>query len=105
MVRVGQQGEWQGLLLAEPGERRGVVGGDAHHRQAGEGGQAVAEVTCLRRASGGEGRRVGVEQHPPTPQVAQPDPRAVRVEEGEVGRRIAGSQSHARMLAGGASGE
>ena len=84
-------------------ELRRLVGGDPEHVDARvvELGQVVAEVAGLRRAAGGAGGRVEVDDHAPAAEVGQRDGLAVGVGKGEVGGGVTGLQAfgHGSILA------
>ena len=103
LVGVGQQREGEPLLVAELGELRGLVGGDAEHVEACavELGEVVAEVAGLLGAAGGARGRVEVDDHAAAAVVGERDGLAVGVGEGEIGGGVAGGETgaHGPILA------
>ena len=85
VVGVGQEGEAQAVLVAEPLVAGGVVGGDADHRDAGglEAGQVVVELAGLLGAARGVVGRVEVDEHLAALEVVQRHRVAVLVGQGE----------------------
>ena len=105
VVRVGEQREVEVLLVVELRDRRDRVGRDAEHGHAG--GLVVAAVVAdaarLRRAPGGVGLGIEVEDDGPAAQAREAHGGAVVVGELEVGGLVAGLD-HGRRVSGRARG-
>ncbi|MDT7578030.1 MAG: competence protein ComEC, partial [Pseudonocardiales bacterium] len=103
LVRVGQQGKGEPLLVTELRELGGLVGGDAEHVEARavELGEVVPEIAGLLGATRGSGGWVEVHNDAAAAEVSERDGFPVRVGEGELGSGIAGSETggHTPILA------
>jgi hypothetical protein len=108
LVGVGEEGDLQGLLLAELRELLRLVGRDAEDVVAGAGEEfeVVREVARLLGAAGGEGGGVEVDDDLAALVVGEGDLVAVGVRQGEGGGGVAGLESlaHGYLTGGGADG-
>lgn len=99
LVRIGEQSKRQVLVVAELGQFRHAVLADPGDRVpgAGERRQRILEVAGLLGASGGAGRRVGVEDEALAggEQVTQADVFPVGVGQREVGGWVTGGEADA----------
>src|SRR5271165_4702276 len=91
-VRIGQQGERDAFLVAEPRQLGRGIRGDPEHSQSHrrEVGQALAEVARLFGAARSHRRGVEVDDHSLTAQRRQRHRVAISVLEREVRRLVAG---------------